>query len=142
MLFGAVGLVQADSVFGHPNSHSQVGRQGTKNNTLNRALDGQANRANRKKVTNKTATPMPKAWVDRGRVLFRADCSSCHGPGGNGSLSAPRLREPSGVESTFHTEPALEAYIQAHMPGDHPGSLTRPDLKYVSAYVWHIARAK
>ncbi|MCL5115603.1 MAG: cytochrome c [Firmicutes bacterium] len=139
---GAVGVSHADSVFGHPNSHSQVGRQGTKNNVLNRALNGKPNRHRDKKVTNNTATPMPASMVAAGAKIFKADCETCHGPGGQGTLSAPRLAAPSGVWYTFHNEPTLEGYIQAHMPGNHPGKLSGVEVKNVAAYVWSISKAK
>lgn len=135
-------LAHASSIFGHPNSHSQVGRQGTKNNQRDNNLEGKPNRHNRKKVTSNTHTPMPADMVAAGAKIFSAQCESCHGPGGNGSLSAPRLSSPSPVYSTFKTEAALESFIQAQMPGDHPGTLSAVDVKNVSAYVWSISKAK
>ena len=142
VVLGAQGLTRAANMMGRPNPHSQVGRQGTRNNQITPPLDGKANRHRQKKVTNNTATPMPAAWVSKGAAIFQAQCASCHGPGGSGTLSAPRLSAPSGVWYTFHTESGLEAFIQTHMPGNNPGSLSRTETKYVSAYVWDISKAK
>lgn len=139
---GVFGMTQAAPITGQPNSHSQVGRQGTKNNQSNPLIDGKPNRHNRKKVTNGTSTPMPAAMVAAGAKIFKAQCQTCHGRAGIGTQSAPRLAGPSGVWFTFHTESALQSYIQAHMPGNHPGTLTGRPLKDVSAYVWSISKAK
>ncbi|NMP22335.1 c-type cytochrome [Sulfobacillus harzensis] len=142
LVLGAASAVSAASVTGHPNSHSQVGRQGTKNDTSTPSLNGKANRWRRKKVNNNTSTPMPASMVAAGAKIFKAQCESCHGPSGNGTTTAPRLAGPSGVWYTFHTESALRGYIQAHMPANHPGTLHGTALKDVSAYVWTIAKSK
>lgn len=142
MVLAHAGLSQAANILGHPNPKSQVGRQGTKDNQVNRQLNGKANTHGAKKVTNSTATPPSKAWVTAGAKVFSASCASCHGLGGSGTLSAPRLAGPSGIWYTFHTEGRLANYIQVHMPGNNPGSLTRTQAKYVAAYVWSISKAK
>lgn len=141
---GVAGITHAaNPITGQPNSHSQVGRQGTKNNQNNPLLTGKANKSLRsKKVTDVTRTPMPASWVAAGAKIFTAQCQTCHGPSGNGTTSAPRLSSPSPIWYTFHTESALQAYIQAHMPGNHPGTLTGTQAKDVAAYVWTIARTK
>lgn len=138
----AFGTSQAAKVLGNPNPGSQVGRQGTKSNQMTNSLNGKPNRHRSKKVTNNTTNPMPAAWVSAGATIFGAQCASCHGPDGNGTLSAPRLSAPSGVWYTFHTPSRLENFIQTHMPGNHPGTLTRTQAKYVSAYVWSISKSK
>ncbi len=141
-ILAAAGATYAAPITGQPNSHSQVGRQGTKNNTSTPSLNGKSNRHREKNVNNNTSTPMPPAMVAAGAKIFKAQCESCHGPSGNGTMSAPRLAGPSAVWYTFHTESALRAYIQAHMPANHPGTLTGTTLKDVSAYVWSISKAK
>ncbi len=141
-LVGSVGIVRAASVVGNPNPHSRAPRQGTKSNQLNTQLSGKPNRHREKKVTSSTSTPMPTAWVSQGAKIFQAQCSSCHGAGGVGTYNAPRLAAPSGVWYTFHTRAGLEAYIQHHMPGNHPGTLTMIQRRDVSAYIWSISQTK
>lgn len=141
-LVGSVGIVRAASVVGNPNPNSRAPRQGTKSNELNTQLNGKANRHREKKVTSSTSTPMPKAWVSQGAKIFQGQCSSCHGAGGVGTYSAPRLAAPSGIWFTFHTRAGLETYIQNHMPGNHPGTLNTVQRRDVSAYIWSISQAK
>lgn len=142
LALGSIGIAHAANVFGKPNSHSQVGRQGTRGNQRNPLLDGKANRLRSKKVTNSTATPMPAASVARGATIFKAQCASCHGPSGNGTYSAPRLSAPSGIWYKFHSPSALEDYIRVHMPGNHPATLSQTEAQDVAAYLWTIAQAK
>lgn len=137
-----MGAGATSSILGHPNPHAQAGRQGTMNNQLNVPLDGQGNRHRRKKVTNVSQIPVPRSWMREGAAVFHAQCASCHGVDGTGTLRAPRLAAPSPIWNTFHTEVALKAYIQAHMPADHPGTLTGRPLNTVATYVWHIAKTK
>lgn len=142
LALGTVGAVHAANVLGRPNPNSQVGQQGKKNNQMTRSLDGKANRWRAKKVTNRTAKPPSAIWVSKGATIFQAQCSSCHGPGGSGTMSAPRLAAPSGIWYTFHTQSGLESFIRANMPGNHPGTLSRTQAKYLAAYVWSISRSK
>lgn len=132
----------AANVLGRPNRKSQVGRQGTKNNQDNTQLNGKPNRHRLKRVTNGTKTPPNGAWVAAGSKIFSASCASCHGVGGSGTLSAPRLAGPSNIWYTFHTQSRLEHYIKIHMPGNNPGSLTRLQAKEVAAYVWSVSKSK
>jgi mono/diheme cytochrome c family protein len=138
----APGATSAKSIMGTPNPHSQVGRQGTTTNQMTPGLNGKANRRREKKVTNRTTTPMPTNQVAAGAQIFAARCATCHGSAGAGTYNAPRLAAPSGVWFTFHSPTALQNYIQGHMPGDNPGTLSRIQAKDVAAYVWSISKAK
>ncbi len=77
--------------------------------------------------------------VSAGSKLFASTCQVCHGKGGVGTSTAPRLAKPSTVMSQFGTQAALEAFIAHNMPASKPGSLTPQQASNAAAYVWHIA---
>lgn len=129
-------------ILGHPNPKSQVGTQGSRDNAINPVLNGKANRHRAKKVTNGTSTPPSSVDVAAGARLFSAQCATCHGDAGKGTLSAPRLKAPSDIWYTFHTQMRLEDYIQTHMPGNDPGHLTRTQSRQLAAYIWALSKAK
>lgn len=76
--------------------------------------------------------------VTAGAKLYASTCESCHGKGGIGTASAPRLAAPSAVVSQFGTESSLEAFIAHNMPATNPGSLTATQAHNVAGYIWHL----
>lgn len=74
-----------------------------------------------------------------GASLYVRDCQSCHGRGGTGTSTAPRLAKPSSVVKTFGTEASLAAFIAHNMPASNPGSLKPQQAANAAAYVWHLA---
>ncbi len=95
---------------------------------------------NTKKPSKSSSAPtIPAGNIAAGSKLFASTCQVCHGKGGVGTSTAPRLAKPSPVASKFVTEPALEAFIAHNMPATSPGSLSRQQASNAAAYVWHIA---
>lgn len=89
--------------------------------------------------TKSSTTTSSKTKGLMGAKLFAASCETCHGKGGIGSTSAPRLAKPSTVPTRFATQSALELFIAHNMPANNPGSLTPSQDKSIASYVWHLA---
>ncbi len=86
-----------------------------------------------------TPAKPPVGNVAAGAKLFASTCESCHGKGGTGTGSAPRLASPSTVGAQFGTQAALESFIAHNMPANNPGSLNAQQAANAAAYVWHLA---
>ncbi len=78
----------------------------------------------------------PRRWVEpmigprEGSAIFRQDCASCHGPAGEGV--AGKADEALFGEKSVS---ALARYIQAEMPEDSPGSLSRAEAEAVASHI-------
>lgn len=114
--------------------------QEDKTNTQNHHITGKSNRTRDKKVRS---TPHPRtASIMKGQKLFAQQCSTCHGADGKGTARAVRLKAPSALLHTFSSRTQLRAYIETHMPADHPGHLTSSQSRHLADYLWSIAQAR
>ncbi len=83
------------------------------------------------------STKLPLGNADRGKEVFRANCSRCHGAVGTEGGVGPSLAG----EKTRKNYAQLLAWIQAPlppMPVLYPTPLTERDLHDVAAYVEHL----
>ncbi len=74
------------------------------------------------------------ANVARGRPIYLAQCSACHGRDGAGGQVGPSLRN----ESARRNDAAVSAIVlnpEPPMPKLYPARLTQADVRDVSAYV-------
>lgn len=74
------------------------------------------------------------ANVARGRSIYLAQCSACHGRDGAGGQVGPSLRN----ENARRNEAAVRAIVlnpEPPMPKLYPARLTQADVRDVSAYV-------
>ena len=74
------------------------------------------------------------ANVSRGRSIYLAQCSACHGRDGAGGQVGPSLRN----ESARRNDAAVRAIVlnpEPPMPKLYPVRLTQADVRDVSAYV-------
>src|SRR5687768_5366760 len=85
------------------------------------------------------ATTQPQTFAEQvaaGEKLYTARCASCHGPGGEGTATGPRvvgveqgalpLDPPAGAKARtaqFKTAADVAGFVVKTMPLDDPGSL-------------------
>lgn len=76
------------------------------------------------------------AQADRGKALYTAQCASCHGAALDGSGQAPPLTGAD-FKSNWNGQSADDLFekIQATMPADHPGNLSRPQTADILAFL-------
>ncbi len=110
---------------------------GTKSDTSNNI--GKSTKSNSGSKSKSSSSVVHPGSVSAGSKLFASTCQACHGKGGVGSSTAPRLAKSSTVISQFGTQVALEAFIAHNMPASKPGSLTPQQASNAAAYVWQIA---
>lgn len=112
-------------------------------NNKNAKLFQKTSNTRSKKISSTNHSPSASnPAVRAGMALFKRDCVTCHGVGGNGTNSAPRLSAPSGVASTFGSPTQLKTFIEANMPANNPGSLSSVQASNLAQYVWAIAQGK
>jgi mono/diheme cytochrome c family protein len=76
------------------------------------------------------------AQAKRGEALYAQSCSSCHGPDLSGLDSAPSLSGPEFAAGwTDMTLDDLVERIRSSMPADAPGSLGRPAVTDIVAFI-------
>jgi S-disulfanyl-L-cysteine oxidoreductase SoxD len=77
--------------------------------------------------------------AERGREIYTATCAQCHGPALAGIESAPPLTGDlfnANWEGTMVAD--LAERIRISMPVDKPGTLSRPQLAAVVAYILKV----
>lgn len=76
------------------------------------------------------------AQADRGKSLYAAQCASCHGAALDGSGQAPPLTGAD-FKSNWNGQSAADLFekIQATMPADQPGKLSRPQTADILAFI-------
>lgn len=75
----------------------------------------------------------------RGAVSFRTACATCHGESLGGIESAPPLTgDQFNANWTGTTLADLAERIRISMPADSPGSLSRPELADLLAYMLKV----
>ena len=111
---------------------------GAKSKTSTKSSDSSKSAKSSSKSKTSSSAVHPGS-VSAGSKLFASTCQVCHGKGGVGTSTAPRLAKPSAVISQFGTQAALEAFIAHNMPATKPGSLTPQQASNAAAYVWQIA---
>ena len=72
-----------------------------------------------------------------GRELFGRTCAVCHGQAGEGTTVAPPVWGPKSysIGATMARYRAAAAFIQANMPRQAPGTLTKQEALNVAAFV-------
>jgi thiosulfate dehydrogenase len=72
-----------------------------------------------------------------GAVVFGSQCSSCHGPTGDGTLAAPPVWGPSSfnIGAGMARRLTAAAFVRANMPFATPGTLTDQQALDVAAYL-------
>ena len=77
------------------------------------------------------------AQAKRGEAVFQKSCASCHGPDLAGLDTAPSLSGPE-FNAGWNDQTAgdLAERIRTTMPADAPGSLTRPQVADVIAFIF------
>jgi cytochrome c len=95
-----------------------------------------------------TGLPSGEGDAVIGKGVFLAKCARCHGPGGEGSASYPRLAGGLGtlgtsapvltVGSYWPYSTTLWDYIHRAMPYPQPGSLTPRETYAVTAYILYL----
>lgn len=79
------------------------------------------------------------AQAERGRELYATTCAQCHGPALGGVESAPPLTGGQFTANWSGTTLAdLAERIRTSMPVDKPGTLSRPQLAAVVAYILQV----
>lgn len=78
-----------------------------------------------------------KGDTTRGRAVFTANCTVCHGVDGNGTLAAPPLWGPKSfnIGAGMARVQSAARFIHQVMPKDRPGSLTPQQAFDVASYV-------
>ncbi len=77
--------------------------------------------------------------AERGRELYTATCAQCHGPGLAGIESAPPLTgELFNANWEGTTVADLAERIRVSMPVDKPGTLSRPQVASIVAYILKV----
>lgn len=73
----------------------------------------------------------------RGRAIFGAQCTRCHGPNGQGTQVAPPLwgRESFNIGAGMSRLRTAAAFIRYNMPFDRPGSLDDQQAFDVASFV-------
>lgn len=76
------------------------------------------------------------AQADRGQALYAAQCASCHGAALDGSGQAPPLTGAD-FKSNWNGQSADDLFekIQATMPADAPGKLSRSQTADILAFI-------
>jgi mono/diheme cytochrome c family protein len=76
------------------------------------------------------------AQADRGKSLYAAQCASCHGAALDGSGQAPPLTGAD-FKNNWNGQSADDLFekIQATMPADRPGNLSRPQTADILAFL-------
>lgn len=76
------------------------------------------------------------AQASRGDKLYRAQCSSCHSDDLQGTGMTPPVSGDAFL-SNWTGQPLVKLFdkIQASMPADHPGSLTRAQTSDILAFL-------
>lgn len=72
--------------------------------------------------------------ASRGRTIFAAQCSACHGAEGRGGPIGPSLRDERARKSAANILDAIENPTPP-MPKLYPAQISLRDLKDVAAYV-------
>ncbi len=85
-------------------------------------------------------SPSPMGNIAAGAKLYASTCEVCHGKGGMGTSSGPRLARPSAVATQFKTQASLVTFIAHNMPATKPGSLSPSQAADAGAYVWSIGK--
>ncbi len=76
------------------------------------------------------------AQAGRGESTFRATCSNCHGDSLMGINDAPPLKGPDFMKNwEGNTLTKLFNRINNDMPSDNPGSLSKPQVADVEAFI-------
>jgi mono/diheme cytochrome c family protein len=76
------------------------------------------------------------AQAGRGESTFKASCASCHGDSLKGVNDAPPLAGPDFLKTwDGNALSSLANRINNDMPSDNPGTLTRPQVIELVAYV-------
>jgi thiosulfate dehydrogenase len=91
-------------------------------------MEGQATPALDTKLKGDTA---------RGRAVFAASCTACHGVDGNGTMAAPPLWGPRSfnIGAGMARVQSAARFIHQLMPRDKPGTLTPQQAFDVATYV-------
>ena len=76
------------------------------------------------------------AQATRGEAVYKASCSSCHGPNLEGDGQAPALADADFAKE-WEGQPLSDLFerINTTMPGDAPGTLKTSDVADVLAFV-------
>jgi mono/diheme cytochrome c family protein len=76
------------------------------------------------------------AQATRGEAVYKASCSSCHGPNLEGDGQAPALADADFAKE-WQGQPLSDLFerINTTMPGDAPGTLKTSDVADVLAFV-------
>jgi mono/diheme cytochrome c family protein len=77
-----------------------------------------------------------EAQAKRGEAIYAQSCSSCHGPDLGGLDTTPSLSGPEFVTAwTDMTLDDLVERIRTSMPADAPGTLARPAVTDIVAFI-------
>jgi mono/diheme cytochrome c family protein len=76
----------------------------------------------------------------RGQALYKTACASCHKETleGSGAATPPLVGADFTMNWTGQTVDDLFERIQATMPGDRPGTLSREDVAAILAYILKV----
>jgi mono/diheme cytochrome c family protein len=77
----------------------------------------------------------------RGATAYAAKCASCHGADLDGVVPTPPL-DGDEFFAKYADQPMLVLFdkIQKTMPGDHPGTLSRPETADLIAYILNSSK--
>lgn len=76
------------------------------------------------------------AQAERGAAAYKKLCASCHGDDLSGQGQTPPLNGPDFLSNwNDQTVDDLFEEIQASMPGDHPGTLTREQSADIVSFI-------
>jgi len=92
------------------------------------------NRQTQSSAQSAAARTMVPANIARGRSIYLAQCSACHGRDGAGGQIGPSLRN----ESARRDDAAVRAIVlnpEPPMPKLYPARMTQADVRDVSAYI-------
>jgi mono/diheme cytochrome c family protein len=74
------------------------------------------------------------ASLNRGKAVYEAQCAACHGQRGVGGPVGPSLRNEY-TRRPYRSVYAIVADPAPPMPKLYPGTITKDELRDVSAYV-------